>query len=299
MRSFSADATTSPAIVRQVAGLRETVRQWRADGQSVALVPTMGAIHDGHLSLVTLAQSRCDQVIVSLFVNPKQFGTGEDIDTYPADETRDSDLLTRAGVDLLFAPAPSDIYPPGFATIVEVTGLTDGLCGAFRPGHFAGVATVVAKLLLQCAPDLAVFGEKDYQQLQVIRRLVRDLDMDVEIIGAPTIREPDGLAISSRNAYLSSAERAQAPALYKVLSQVADQVTSGSVACDTACRVATDALLAAGFRAVDYVAVCDTESLQPLATIDPATDRPARILAAAWLGEARLIDNVAVPGTAI
>jgi pantoate--beta-alanine ligase len=193
---------------------------------------------------------------------------------------------------------PTDVYPPGFATIVEVTGLTDGLCGAFRPGHFAGVATVVAKLLMQTAPDLAVFGEKDYQQLQVIRRLVRDLDMDVEIIGAPTVREPDGLAISSRNAYLSGAERDQAPALYRVLSQVADQVTSGSVVCDTACRAATDALLAAGFRAVDYVAVCDADTLQPLAAIDPASDRSARVLAAAWLGEARLIDNIAVPGSA-
>ena len=298
MRSFSADISTHPAIARHVAGLRETVRHWRADAQSVALVPTMGAIHTGHLSLVTAARARCDRVIVSLFVNPKQFGTGEDIDSYPADEARDSELLATAGVDLLFAPAPTDVYPPGFATIVEVTGLTDGLCGAFRPGHFAGVATVVAKLLLQTAPDLAVFGEKDYQQLQVIRRLVRDLDMDVEIIGAPTVREPDGLAISSRNAYLSGAERDQAPALYRVLTQVADQVTSGSVACDTACRAATDALLAAGFRAIDYVAVCDADTLQPIAAIDPASDRSARILAAAWLGEARLIDNIAVPGSA-
>lgn len=256
----------------------------------------MGAIHDGHVSLVTLARARCDHVIVSLFVNPKQFGTGEDIATYPADEARDFEMLSKAGIDLLFAPAPGDVYPPGFATIVEVTGLTDGLCGAFRPGHFAGVATVVTKLLLQSAPDLAVFGEKDYQQLQVIRRLVRDLDMDVEIVGAPTVREPDGLAISSRNAYLSSAERAQAPALFRTLNQVAEQVTSGSVACDTACRAATDSLLAAGFRAVDYVAVCDAENLQPLAAIDPTADRPARILGAAWLGEARLIDNLAVPG---
>jgi len=295
MRSFSNDATITSAVARHVDDLRGTVRQWRADGLSVALVPTMGAIHDGHLSLVTAAQARCDRVIVSLFVNPKQFGTGEDIETYPADETRDSGLLTKAGVDLLFVPAPADIYPPEFATIVEVTGLTDGLCGAFRPGHFAGVATVVAKLLLQSTPDLAVFGEKDFQQLQVIRRLVRDLDMDVEIIGAPTVREPDGLAISSRNAYLSSAERVQAPALNRILTDVAEQVTSGSVACDVACRAATDALLAAGFRAVDYVAVCDAENLQPLAAIGPDVHRPARVLAAAWLGGARLIDNVAVP----
>lgn len=296
MRSFSADTTTTPVIARQVADLRETVRQWRADGNSVALVPTMGAIHDGHLSLVTAARVRCDRVIVSLFVNPKQFGTGEDIGTYPADEARDLEHLTKVGIDLLFAPAPADIYPPGFATMVEVTGLTDGLCGAFRPGHFSGVATVVTKLLLQSAPDLAVFGEKDYQQLQVIRCLVRDLDLDVEILGAPTVREPDGLAISSRNAYLSPTERTQAPALYKVLNNVADQVTSGSVACDAACRAATDALLSAGFRAVDYITVCDAESLRPLAAVDPNGGRPARVVAAAWLGEARLIDNVGVPG---
>lgn len=295
MRSFSADVTKSPTIVRHVPGLRETVGQWRAAGQTIGLVPTMGAIHNGHLSLVTLAQTRCDRVVASLFVNPKQFGAGEDIETYPADEVRDAAQLAMVGVDLLFAPAPADVYPPGFTTTVEVTGLTDGLCGAFRPGHFAGVATVVAKLLLQAAPDLAVFGEKDYQQLQVIRRLVRDLDMDVEIIGAPTVRERDGLAISSRNAYLTSAERAQAPALYRAITQVAEQVTAGSVACDAACHAAIEGLLTAGFRTVDYVAVCDADNLQPLATFDPAGGHSARVLAAAWLGEARLIDNVAVP----
>jgi len=295
MRSFDADIEAVPAIARQVSALRETVRRWRADGQSVALVPTMGAIHDGHLSLVGAARARCERVVVSLFVNPKQFGIGEDIDTYPANEARDADLLTKAGIDLLYAPASSEVYPPGFATIVEVSGLTDGLCGAFRPGHFAGVATVVAKLLLQAEPDLAIFGEKDYQQLQVIRRLVRDLDIDVEILGAPTVRDPDGLAISSRNAYLSDEERSQAPALYEALTQVAKQVSSGRVSCDTACRAATDALLSAGFRAVDYVVVCDADSLQPLVSFDPKARRPARVLAAAWLGPARLIDNVAVP----
>lgn len=284
-----------PLVARHVTDLREIVRQWRADGRSVALVPTMGAIHDGHLSLVTAAQARCDQVIVSLFVNPRQFGRGEDIETYPADEAHDSDLLAKQGVDLLFAPAVGDVYPPNFATTVEVTGLTDGLCGAFRPGHFAGVATVVTKLLLQSVPDIAVFGEKDYQQLQVIRRLVNDLNMDVEILGAPTIRETDGLAISSRNAYLTNAERAQAPALYRALIEVAKQVSSGSVLCEVACRAATDALLAAGFRAIDYLSVCDAENLAPLAKIDSDTGRPARVLAAAWLGGARLIDNVAVP----
>jgi pantoate--beta-alanine ligase len=297
MRSFSADMMIKPAMARQVDELRLVVRQWRAEGATIGLVPTMGAIHDGHLSLVSAARKRCDRVIVSLFVNPKQFGTGEDIESYPADEERDAGLLTNAGVDLLFVPAPAVVYPPGFATVVEVTGLTDGLCGAFRPGHFAGVATVVAKLFMQSAPDLAVFGEKDYQQLQVIRRLVRDMDMDIDIVGAPTVREADGLAISSRNAYLSDDERAQAPALYRILNEVADQVTTGSVPCDTACRTATDALLAAGFGAVDYVAVCGADDLRPLATVEPDSQQPARIIAAAWLGSARLIDNIPVPGS--
>lgn len=295
MRSFSTNKTAFPVVVREVHELRQVVRRWRADGSTVALVPTMGAIHDGHLSLVTGAQGRCDRVVVSLFVNPKQFGAGEDIDTYPADEARDADLLAGAGVDLIYAPAPAHVYPPGFATNVEVTGITEGLCGAYRPGHFAGVATVVTKLLLQCAPDLAVFGEKDYQQLQVIRRLVRDLDIDVEILGMPTVREPDGLAISSRNAYLSNTERAQAPALYSVLTQLADRISSGSVASGPACRAATEDLLSAGFRSVDYVAVCDAENLQPIDLFDPADGRPARVIAAVWLGPARLIDNVAVP----
>jgi pantoate--beta-alanine ligase len=295
MRAFRTTSGATPAIARDVQTLRQTIKQWRADGDRVALVPTMGAIHEGHLSLVSVAQERCDRVVVSLFVNPKQFGTGEDIETYPADEARDSALLTNAGVDLLFAPASEVVYPPGFATTVEISGLTDGLCGAFRPGHFAGVATIVAKLFMQSAPDLAVFGEKDYQQLQVIRRLVRDLDMDLEILGAPTIRESDGLAISSRNAYLSNAERAQAPALYRILNDVAEEVTTRSVPCDMACRTATDTLLTSGFRAVDYVAICDADNLKPLARIDPDDRRPARILAAAWLGGARLIDNLAVP----
>lgn len=296
MRSFSADAIPTPALARHVADLRKSVRRWRADGQSVALVPTMGAIHDGHLSLVRVAQERCDRVIVSLFVNPRQFGRGEDIETYPANEAQDSDLLARQGVDLLFAPAAEVVYPSGFSTTVEVTGLTSGLCGAFRPGHFAGVATVVTKLLLQTAPDMAVFGEKDYQQLQVIRRLVSDLDIDVEIVGAPTIREADGLAISSRNAYLTNTERAQAPALYGALTRVAGDVATGSIGCDVACRGATGGLLAAGFRAVDYFSVCDAGNLEPIAKYDPGAGKPARVLAAAWLGDARLIDNVAVPG---
>ncbi len=284
----SRDAT-GLRIVRTVAELRGAVDGWRREGLSVALVPTMGAIHDGHLSLVRASLARCDRVIVSLFVNPTQFGPNEDIATYPANEELDAARLAGADVDLLYAPSASEMYPDGFATSVTVSGITDGLCGAFRPGHFAGVATVVAKLLLQAAPDIAIFGEKDYQQLQVIRRMARDLDIPVEIAGAPTVREADGLALSSRNFYLSPEERAVAPVLYRTLTAVAEKVTAGA-ACDTVCQWAHDELLAAGFQTVDYVAVCDADTLAPLAY----ANRPARVLGAAKLGKARLIDNLAV-----
>jgi pantoate--beta-alanine ligase len=265
------------------------VRGWRREGLSVALVPTMGAIHDGHLSLVHAAQERCDRVIVSLFVNPTQFGPNEDIATYPAKEELDAARLAGAGVEVLYAPDVAEMYPEGFSTTVTVSGITDGLCGEFRPGHFAGVATVVSKLLLQAAPDIAVFGEKDFQQLQVIRRLARDLDIPVEIAGAPTVREADGLAMSSRNFYLSPEERAVAPILFRTLTTVAEKVAAG-MACEAACGWAEETLLSAGFQSVDYIAVCDAETLEPLVR----ADRPARVLAAAKLGKARLIDNLAV-----
>jgi len=277
---------------RTVAGLRDAVRAWRAAGLRVALVPTMGAIHAGHIGLVRAAQARCERVIVSLFVNPTQFGATEDIASYPADEARDIALLAQAGVDLLFAPSVVEVYPDGFATTVTVSRLTDELCGRFRPGHFAGVATVVTKLLLQAAPDIAVFGEKDYQQLLVVRRLVRDLDIPAEIVGAPTVRDPDGLALSSRNVYLSPSERRAAPALFRTLTAVATRVADGSARCADACAWGADALRAAGFGAIDYIAVCDAATLEVLAQVD----RPARVLAAARLGKARLIDNVGVPG---
>ena len=283
---------TTLTVVRSIGDLREAVRGWRREGLTVALVPTMGAIHEGHISLVRTAFGRCDRVIVSLFVNPTQFGPNEDIATYPANEAKDAARLAEAGVDLLFAPLAGEIYPEGFATTVTVSGLTDGLCGRFRPGHFAGVATVVTKLLVQAAPDVAIFGEKDFQQLQVIRRLARDLDLPVEIVGSPTVRDADGLALSSRNAYLSPEERAIAPALYRTLSAVAERVSDGTFSCEEACRQAERDLLAAGFRSVDYVAVCDAETLQPLDRVD----RSARVLGAARLGKARLIDNLGVRG---
>jgi len=199
------------AVARTVAALREAVASWRASRERVGLVPTMGAIHEGHLALVHTARGECERVVASLFVNPKQFAPSEDLAAYPRSEAADLAAFQRAGVDLVFAPDAAAMYPPGFATAVEVSGVSEGLDGAFRPGHFAGVATVVAKLLLQCLPDAAYFGEKDYQQLMVVRRLARDLDIPVRIEGVATVREADGLALSSRNAYLSPAERRTAP----------------------------------------------------------------------------------------
>ncbi|MBP7649736.1 MAG: pantoate--beta-alanine ligase, partial [Phenylobacterium sp.] len=198
-------------IVRTVADLRSQVAAWRKAGETVGMVPTMGALHAGHLSLVTLAKTKAVRVVASVFVNPTQFAPHEDFDAYPRDEAKDAGLLESAGCDLLFAPSVAEMYAPGFSTTVTVSGVSEPLDGAARPGHFAGVATVVSKLLLQCGPDIAVFGEKDYQQLQVIKRLVADLDIPVEVIGAPTARAEDGLALSSRNAYLTPAEREAAP----------------------------------------------------------------------------------------
>lgn len=277
-------------VIRTVAGVRAQVARWRADGLTVGLVPTMGALHDGHLTLVREAGKRADRVVVSIFVNPTQFGPNEDFERYPRREDQDRALLASAGADVLFAPGITEIYPPGFATTVTVSGLTEGLCGPLRPGHFAGVATVVAKLLLQVLPDVALFGEKDYQQLQVIRRLARDLDIPVTIEGVPTVREADGLAMSSRNAYLSPAERAQAVALYQAMAAVAEAIRGGaSVASATA--GARSRLTEAGFTAIDYIEVRDAETLAPLDATSAAT-RPGRIIAAAWMGKTRLIDNI-------
>jgi pantoate--beta-alanine ligase len=281
--------TTPIAIVRTVDDLRQRLAKWRKAGETIALVPTMGALHEGHLSLLILAKSRCDRVVVSIFVNPIQFGPREDFNLYPRDETGDLAKLGKAGADLVFAPETAEMYPQGFSTHIGVGDLTEDLCGAARPNHFDGVATVVAKLLLQCGPDLAVFGEKDYQQLLVIKRLVRDLNIPVEIVGAPIVREADGLALSSRNVYLSPSERKTAPLLYQTISAVAADLAQGR-GCDDAVVAARFKLDAAGFR-VDYVAVRDPDTLKRLS----GPVQRARVLAAAYLGKTRLIDNVPVP----
>ncbi len=281
--------TNSLAIVRTVADLRARVAEWRRQGQKVALVPTMGALHEGHLSLVRAAQKLADRVVVSIFVNPRQFGANEDFGRYPRQEAEDAEKLANVAADLLFAPDVTEMYPEGFATNVSVGGVTEGLCGAARPGHFDGVATVVTKLLLQCLPDVAVFGEKDYQQLLTIKRVARDLDIPVAILGAPTMREADGLAMSSRNAYLSPEERriaARLPAILRELVAAAERGDELSALC--ARGIAE--LKAAGFASVDYLEFRDAETLAPVSRIE----RPARILVAARLGNTRLIDNMPV-----
>jgi pantoate--beta-alanine ligase len=275
--------------VRDPEALRARVRAWRAAGETVGLVPTMGGIHEGHLALVRAARAACDHVVASLFVNPTQFGPAEDFDGYPRDEGRDAALIAEAGGELLFAPTVDTMYPDGFQTTVTVSEVTKGLCGDHRPGHFAGVATVVTKLFAQCQPDAAWFGEKDYQQLTVIRRLSRDLGLGVAIHGVPTVREPDGLALSSRNAYLDARERVIAPALHRSLAGLAEAVIAGANPAEETAR-ARAALLDAGFASVDYVELRDAETLAPVETLT----RPARALAAAQLGRARLIDNVPV-----
>jgi pantoate--beta-alanine ligase len=274
-------------VVRTVADLRAQVAAWRAAGERVGLVPTMGALHEGHLSLVRLAKTKAQRVVASVFVNPTQFGPNEDFEAYPRDEATDAELLAQADCDLMFAPSVAEMYPPGFATKVVVSGVTEPMDGAARPGHFEGVATVVTKLLLQCGPDVAVFGEKDYQQLQVIRRFVRDLDIPVEILGAPTARLEDGLARSSRNAYLSEAQRAVAGRMNVILAEACARLRAG----DPPARVeaaAVSALTAAGFTKVDYVEVRGSDDLSR-----PANG-PKRVFAAAFVGKTRLIDNMAV-----
>jgi pantoate--beta-alanine ligase len=278
-------------VVRRVADLRAAVSGWRAAGETVGLVPTMGALHDGHLALVRAARADNARVVGTLFVNPTQFGANEDLAAYPRDEAADLAAFADAGADLVFAPEVAEMYAPRAATTVSVAGLTDHLCGPHRPGHFAGVATVVTKLLNQARADAAYFGEKDWQQLQVIRRLGADLDIDTRIVGVATVRDADGLAMSSRNRYLTAEQRKAALALPRGLADLAARVADGrEVAPETAALAR--ALIAAGFDRVDYVAVCDAESLQPLDRVsDPAR---ARVFAAAWIGRTRLIDNMAV-----
>ena len=275
--------------VRDVESLRRRVKAWRRDNLSVALVPTMGALHKGHITLMERAKKMADRVVATIFVNPKQFGPKEDFAAYPRQENADFEMLNAAGVHLLFAPDVAAMYPPGFATTVEITGVTDVLDGVARPGHFNGVATVVSKLLLQTLPDIALFGEKDYQQLAVIRRLVADLNIPVDIIGVETVRETDGLAMSSRNTYLTPAERAIAPALHAALVSAAEAIANGA---DIA-KALNDAQarLHNGFGKIDYFEARHAETLAPLTS----KDEPGRILAAVHLGRARLIDNVPIP----
>ncbi|MDP6573234.1 MAG: pantoate--beta-alanine ligase [Rhodospirillales bacterium] len=276
--------------VRTVPELRRRLDAWRAAGETIGLVPTMGALHEGHLSLVRLSLAKTRRTCASLFVNPKQFAPGEDYDVYPRDEAADASRFAAEGVDLLFAPAMDVMFPDDHVTTVAVPGLGDGLEGEFRPGFFTGVATAVAKLLLQALPDAAFFGEKDYQQLLVIRRMVRDLHIPVAIEAGPTVREADGLALSSRNAYLGAEQRATAPALHRTLLEVAERVAEGADA-EEAAAWGRAALLDAGFTEVDYVEVRDAATLAPAGA---AAANPLRVLGAAHLGTTRLIDNVAV-----
>jgi|TARA_A100001391_G_scaffold12331_6_gene7334 pantoate--beta-alanine ligase len=279
----------SMLIVRSVAEIRAQIGHWRAAGDNIAVVPTMGALHEGHLSLVRAAKGRAKRVIVTLFVNPSQFNNAEDLARYPRDEAADSARLEAEHVDMLFAPDIAEMYPEGFATKVSVSRLSEGLCGAYRPGHFEGVATVVTKLLLQTQADSAFFGEKDYQQLSVIRRLARDLDIPVEIVGVPTVREADGLAMSSRNVRLSETARKQAPAMAEALRAAGVAIEAGRPV-SSAADAAKTTLLTAGYSEVEYLELRDAETLEPVSKLD----RPARLLAAGWLDGVRLIDNIAV-----
>jgi pantoate--beta-alanine ligase len=276
--------------VEQLGDLQGETRPWRAVGERIAFVPTMGNLHQGHLTLVREARRLAPRVVASIFVNPLQFGPAEDLSAYPRTPERDRALLAEAGCDLLFAPEVGTLYPRGQAaqTRVEVPGISDILCGASRPGHFIGVATVVCKLFNMVQPDLALFGEKDFQQLLVIRRMVEDLALAVEVIGVPTVREPDGLAMSSRNGYLSADERGRAPALFRALAAAAAGLTAGQPVALVEAR-AREAIATSGLRP-DYVQVCRAEDLRG----PTEADRELVVLAAAYLGRARLIDNLRV-----
>lgn len=283
---------TSNALptARTVADLRDQVRKWRAAGDRIALVPTMGALHVGHMSLIEEAKKHADKIIVSIFVNPTQFAPHEDFDAYPRAELDDSQLVADHGGHMIYAPTAAEMYPDGFSTSINITGVTRGLCGDSRPHFFGGVAIVVSKLLLQALPDIAIFGEKDFQQLQVIKRMVTDLDIPVEVIGAPLIRDEDGLATSSRNKYLTAEDRTQGLALHRALSNVADLVKQGKTA--TEALAASEAILKdAGINEWDYFEVRDASDLD---LIEGVVTRPARAFIAAQVGKARLIDNWAI-----
>jgi pantoate--beta-alanine ligase len=276
-------------IIRDIAMLHRAVTALKQGGKSVALVPTMGSLHDGHLSLVRMAKRVADHAVVSIFVNPTQFGPNEDFDAYPRDEARDAAMLVEEGTSLLWAPDVRTMYPGGHSTHIEVAELGADYCGAARPGHFDGVATVVAKLFNQVRPDVAIFGEKDWQQLAIIRRMARDLDFAIDILGAPIARDADGLALSSRNAYLSTDQRAAATAFPRALNAAAKAIAGGSDVAETLAK-AEATIVAGGFDSVDYVALADADSLERLGDFRA----PARLLAAARIGKTRLIDNLPV-----
>lgn len=277
-------------IVRTVKVLRKETGVWRQNGEAIALVPTMGALHDGHLSLVKLAKRKADRVAVSIFVNPAQFAPNEDLARYPRDETGDAAKLEATGADLIWAPGVTEMYPEGFSVSVKPGTASLPLEGTFRPHHFAGVTTVCCKLFHQVAPNVAIFGEKDFQQLAVLRQMVRDLDMPLKLIAAPTRREKDGLALSSRNAYLTADERKIAPTLNAAITEVAAKVAAGKPVA-AAVEAAKARVLKAGFSKIDYITVADAETL---ADLTKRQTEPMRVLAAVWLGKTRLIDNVAV-----
>ncbi|MEN8682566.1 pantoate--beta-alanine ligase [Marivita sp.] len=276
-------------IVRDKARLLEMVTPWKQSGEVVGVVPTMGALHDGHLSLVAAAKAVCDRVIVTIFVNPKQFNNPEDLANYPRTEESDARKLERFEVDAIWVPDGDQMYPKGFATTVSVSDLTDCLCGATRPGHFEGVATVVAKLFLQTQADKAFFGEKDYQQLQVVTRMAADLDIPIQVMGCPTIREEDGLAMSSRNLLLSDRARVYAPVLNEVMERIAEALRGGAIMSDVLPE-ALARLETAGFTGVDYLELRAADGLGLL----ESADVPSRLFAASWLAGVRLIDNIAV-----
>jgi pantoate--beta-alanine ligase len=276
-------------IIREVEQLTAGLIALRAGGKSLALVPTMGALHSGHLKLIADARRVADRVVATIFVNPLQFGANEDLDRYPRQEEKDAAMLEEAGCDLLWLPQPQEIYPAGFATTVSVKGVSDRWEGEARPGHFDGVATVVAKLLCAIRPDIALFGEKDFQQLAVIRRMTQDLQLGVEILGVPTVRDEDGLALSSRNAYLSAEERGKAAELPRALNEAAERISAGNSV--TEVLATTKARLeAVGFSPIDYVALVNAMTLEPL----EQAGGPMRLIAAAKIGRTRLIDNIAV-----
>ena len=276
-------------VVRTIAELRQHTSRWRIAGQTIGLIPTMGALHNGHLSLIKLAQGKCDRVITTIFVNPRQFLPNEDFDEYPRNEESDIQKLIGMGVDLLFAPEALEMYQPDASTTVVISKLTECLCATSRPGFFDGVGTVVTKLLIQALPDLAIFGEKDYQQLLIIKRLTRDLDIPAEIIGAPTIREANGLAVSSRNVFLSKASRETASKVFEILKKTATAIALGNDVL-VACEEARSELMLAGFSEIDYFEARHSETLELIQSFENS----GRLFAAVWLESTRLIDNLEI-----